>query len=50
MRSAISKNSDSDTLRKLQREKGHATLFQSGIRKVEQGVTSLEEVLSVAYE
>jgi type II secretory ATPase GspE/PulE/Tfp pilus assembly ATPase PilB-like protein len=34
-------------LRDLARKLGMATLYESGIKKVEQGVTSLEEVLSV---
>jgi type IV pilus assembly protein PilB len=34
-------------LRDLARKLGMATLYESGLKKVEQGVTSLEEVLSV---
>lgn len=50
IRHAIATDADSETIRKIQRERGYPTLLKSGIRKVEQGLTSLEEVLSVAYE
>ena len=50
MRRLISKNSDLDALRRVQKEKKYETLLQNGIRKMEKGLTSLEEVLSVAYE
>ena len=49
-RRMVSKDSDLDSLRKLQKQKGYETLFQNGLRKVERGMTTLEEVLSVAYE
>ncbi|MBU9888435.1 MAG: Flp pilus assembly complex ATPase component TadA [Candidatus Omnitrophica bacterium] len=49
-RRLISKDADLDALRRLQKQKNYGTLFQNGLKKVEQGVSTLEEVLSVAYE
>jgi type II secretory ATPase GspE/PulE/Tfp pilus assembly ATPase PilB-like protein len=34
-------------MRDLARKLGMSTLYESGLKKVEQGITSLEEVLSV---
>lgn len=50
IRRFITKDADLDKLRQIQREKNYEGLLQSGLRKVEQGLTTLEEVLSVAYE
>jgi type IV pilus assembly protein PilB len=50
IRRLITKDSDLEKLRQIQKEKRYATLFQSGLKKAERGETSLEEVLSVAYE
>ncbi len=49
LRRAISKGEDSDTLREMAKKKGYPTLFKSGIEKVNEGLTSLEEVMSIAY-
>jgi type IV pilus assembly protein PilB len=50
IRRFITKDADLDKLRQIQREKNYEGLLQNGLRKVEQGLTTLEEVLSVAYE
>jgi len=50
LRSAIARNEDIDVFRKLQREGGYRTLRDSGMQKVEAGLTSIEEVLSISYE
>lgn len=50
MRRIIARDADVQALKRLQKEKGYGTLLSHGLRKVEEGVTSLEEVLSVAYE
>jgi len=50
LRKIISKDADLGKMRELQREKKYETLLQNGIKKVERGLTTLEEVLSVAYE
>ena len=49
-RRLISKDANLDALRMIQKEKKCETLFQNGLKKVERGMTTLEEVLSVAYE
>jgi len=49
-RRLITKDTDLGKLRRFQKEKGFETLLQSGIRKVEQGLTTLEEVLNLACE
>lgn len=49
MRKAISLGGEVDALREIQKKKGYQTLFQSGIVKVNEGTTSLEEVMSIAY-
>lgn len=50
IRRLISKGADIDAIREVQKAKGYSTLLRSGLKKVEQGVSTLEEVLSVAYE
>lgn len=50
IRRLITKDADLDKLRQVQKEKKYETLFQNGIKKVERGLSTLEEVLSVAYE
>ncbi len=50
IRASIVKDANLDRLRKIQKEKGYETLFQNGIKKVDRGLTTVEEVLSVAYE
>ncbi|HEY4475217.1 MAG TPA: GspE/PulE family protein, partial [Candidatus Paceibacterota bacterium] len=39
-----------DGLRKIARKEGYATMFEDGLRKVERGMTTLEEVLRVIRE
>lgn len=41
---------DYHSVRSMARKEGMTTLFESGLKKVEVGITSLEEVLSVTYE
>lgn len=50
LRSLIARGDDLQAIRKAAEEIGVASLFHSGIRKVEQGLTTIDEVLSVAYE
>jgi len=47
IRRMISKNPTYNELRDAARKSGMATLFESGIRKVEEGITSLEEIFGV---
>ena len=49
-RRLITKDSNLNALKDLQKAKKYETLLQNGIKKVERGLTTLEEVLSVAYE
>lgn len=50
LRSLIARGDDLQAIRNAAEESGVASLFQSGMRKVEQGLTTIDEVLSVAYE
>ncbi len=51
IRKFISENEFSlDGLRKLCRKKGMITMFEDGVRKVERGMTTIEEVLRVIRE
>ncbi len=50
LRKMIVKNSDVEQIREDQRRKGFQSLFQNGLMKINQGHTTLEEVMSVAYE
>ncbi|WP_457639351.1 GspE/PulE family protein [Persephonella sp.] len=47
LRSSISKNVETYRLRDMAREKGMKTLAEDGIRKVVDGITTVEEVLQV---
>jgi len=47
MRRLIGKNAAYNEIRDIARQNGMATLFESGIKKVEEGVTSLDEILGV---
>jgi len=49
MRRAIAKGGDLEELRGIQKQKKYGTLFQSGMTRVNEGTTSLEEVMSIAY-
>lgn len=46
----ISSEFNLDTLRHLARSEGMSTMFEDGLRKVERGVTTIEEVLRVIRE
>jgi len=48
IRSAIHKGLSSSQIMEVARKKGTLTLLESGLKRVEEGITSLEEVLSVA--
>jgi len=50
IRRLITKEADLNKLRAIQKEKKYEVLLQNGIKKVERGLTTLDEVLSVAYE
>jgi type IV pilus assembly protein PilB len=50
IRRLVTKDADLSKLKTLQKEKKYETLLQNGIKKVERGMTTLDEVLSVAYE
>ena len=50
IRRLITKDSNLVQLREMQRAKHYENMFQNGMRKVERGLTTVEEVLSVAYE
>ncbi|MDP2654549.1 MAG: ATPase, T2SS/T4P/T4SS family [Candidatus Omnitrophota bacterium] len=47
IRELISKRANYNLIHDAARKSGMATLFEDGIRKVEEGVTSLDEILSV---
>lgn len=48
IRIMIGKNASYDELKDAARKNGMVTLFESGMKKVEEGLTSVEEVLGVA--
>ena len=50
IRRAITSNADSETIKAIARKKGMKTLVESGLEKVKRGITTLEEVLRVAYK
>ncbi|PMP92033.1 MAG: type II/IV secretion system protein [Hydrogenobaculum sp.] len=50
IREAINQRKTTEEIRKLAVKKGMKTLFQSGIIKVNKGITSLEEVLRVSIQ
>ncbi|MDP8233531.1 MAG: ATPase, T2SS/T4P/T4SS family [Candidatus Saelkia tenebricola] len=47
IRSLITKRSSGQEIKALAKEKGFCTLWDSGISKVEEGITSIEEILRV---
>lgn len=49
LRKAIAEGKDSEALRDIQKAKKYGTLFTSGIQKVNEGQTSLDEIMSIAY-
>jgi len=48
LREAIHRGSTPRELMAVAKKKGTLTLLESGLKRVEEGITSLEEVLSVA--
>ena len=48
IRAAVHKGLQSSQIMEVARKKGTLTLLESGLKRVEEGITSLEEVLSVA--
>lgn len=46
LRELIGKNSNSQEIKRVAVSKGMLTLYESGLKKVEEGITSLEEALS----
>ena len=49
IRRAIVRGADSEEIKKLAVSKGMKTLLENGIEKVKKGITTLEEVMRVAY-
>ncbi len=49
IRNLITKGVDSETIKKKAVEEGMRTLFQDGLEKARKGITTLEEVIRVAY-
>lgn len=50
IRNKITKGLTTQEIREIAKAKGMITLLESGFKKIEEGITSLEEVLSVAME
>jgi type II secretory ATPase GspE/PulE/Tfp pilus assembly ATPase PilB-like protein len=48
LRESIYRRDESTKIFELARKKGALTLLESGIKRVEEGITSLEEILSAA--
>ena len=48
IRIAVHKGLPASEIMETARKKGTLTLLESGLKRVEEGITSLEEVLSVA--
>jgi type IV pilus assembly protein PilB len=48
LREAIYRGANASQIMEIARKKGMLNLLESGIKRVEEGITSLEEVLSVA--
>lgn len=48
IRALITKKASAQEIKEFAKEKGYLTLWDSGIKKVEQGITSVEEVLRVS--
>ena len=49
IRRAITSEADSETIKAIAVKKGMKTLLENGLEKVRQGITTLEEVMRVAY-
>lgn len=47
IREAITSNKDSSEITKIAQKNGMTTIFQDGVSKVKQGITTIEEVLRV---
>jgi len=50
IRRLITVDADLEKMRKVQKDRGYENLFQNGLKKVDRGLTTLEEILSVTYE
>lgn len=50
IRDALTSKNDAQTITKLAQANGMSTLFEDGLRKVAQGITTIEEVLRVTKE
>jgi type II secretory ATPase GspE/PulE/Tfp pilus assembly ATPase PilB-like protein len=50
IRTAITDKTDAQTITQLARDNGMTTLFEDGLKKVAQGITTIEEVLRVTKE
>ncbi len=50
IRGLITKGVDSETIKKKAIEEGMKTLFQDGLEKAKKGLTTIEEVIRVAYK
>ena len=49
IRKAVTSSADSESIKKIAVSKGMKTLMESGLEKVRRGITTLEEVMRVAY-
>ncbi len=49
IRKAVTSSADSESIKKIAVSKGMKTLMESGLEKVRKGITTLEEVMRVAY-
>ncbi len=49
LKSLITHNVSYQNMRETARKLGMTTLYESGLKKVEKGITSLEEVMSVTF-
>ena len=49
IKSIITHNVSYQQMRDTARKLGMSTLYESGLRKVEKGITSLEEVMTVTF-
>jgi type II secretory ATPase GspE/PulE/Tfp pilus assembly ATPase PilB-like protein len=48
--SQINNRANADVIKKIARENGMATMFEDGIAKAQQGITTIEEILRVTKE
>jgi general secretion pathway protein E len=50
IRKLITNNADQDVIYKVAREEGLQTMYEDGMRKVAEGITTIEEVLRITQE